>query len=74
MTINLAADGYPFTLLKSDMCRLLNCHENTLYKRIQAGQVPAYVRGSGPRARYEWRRPDVEAWLSNRRALLRRPA
>jgi DNA-binding XRE family transcriptional regulator len=44
MTGELAAEGFPMTMLVADMCRLLNCHENTLYARIKAGQVPAYAR------------------------------
>lgn len=63
----LAADGYPFVLLKADLCRLLRIHPNTLYQRIAIGDVPAYRRvGTGPRARYEWLRPDVERWLTAR--------
>lgn len=59
-------------MLASDMCRLLNCHINTLYRRIEAGMVPAYETvGTGKRKRYEWYRPTVERWLSNRRALRR---
>lgn len=70
----LKAEGFPLVMLKADMCRLLHCHENTLYRRIKAGQVPAYERiGDGPKARYEWRRPDVERWWLHRRgSALRR--
>ena len=68
MTRLLAAEGYPLVMLKAEMCRLLHVHENTLYRRIQVGNVPAFRRiGSGPRARYEWLRPDVERWLMHRR-------
>lgn len=50
------------------LCKLLGIHENTLLRRIKAGDVPAYRRsGSGPRARYEWLRPNVERWLLHRR-------
>lgn len=67
MTGLLADEGYPLVLLKADMCRVLRIHPNTLYRRIEAGDVPAYRRvGSGPRARYEWLRPDVERWLQHR--------
>lgn len=59
----LAAEGYPFVMLKADMCRLLHCHENTLYRRIQIGNLPAWQPRSGRRARYEWLRPNVEKWL-----------
>lgn len=70
----LAAEGYPRTMLQADLCRLLNCHANTLYKRIKAGDVPAYVRvGSGPKARYEWDRTVVASWYA-RRAQSRRAA
>jgi len=63
----LAGDGYPLVLLMGDLCRLLRIHPNTLYQRIAAGDVPKYRRtGTGPRARYEWLRPDVERWLTNR--------
>jgi len=63
----LAADGWPFVLLQADMCRLLRVHRSELYRRIRAGEVPAYRRiGSGPRARYEWLRPNVERWLTMR--------
>jgi len=68
MTSLLRDEGYPLVMLKGDMCRLLNCHENTLYRRIETGDVPAFRRiGRGPRARYEWLRPDVERWLTTRR-------
>ena len=75
MTRELAAEGFPMTMLVADMCRLLNVHENTLYARIKAGQVPAFQRvGTGKRPRYEWRRSDVECWWANQRRYLRRSA
>lgn len=63
----LKAEGYPLVMKAADLCRLLACHENTLYRRIEAGDVPAYRRtGRGPRAHYEWLRPNVERWLLHR--------
>lgn len=72
----LANAGYPLVMKVPDLCRLLGCHENTLYARIKAGNVPPWERGTGRRARYEWYRPHVETWLANRRGAraLRRSA
>lgn len=72
--MNLQDDGYPPVMLTTDLCRLFRISENTLYRRIKVGQVPAYRRiGIGPsRARYEWNRDDVETWLCNRRSGLRK--
>ncbi len=59
-------------MLVEDMCRLLRIHENTLYKRIRNGYVPAFQRfGAGKGVRYEWRRQDVERWLLNTRSAQR---
>lgn len=73
MAGELAAEGYPLVMLASDLCRLLRIHENTLYRRIRSGDVPAFQRtGSGRRSRYEWKRADVERWWANPRRGLRR--
>lgn len=73
MSIDLKAEGYPLVMLAVDLCRLMHWHPNTLYNRVKAGQAPAYTRvGSGKGARYEWLRPQVEAWLANQRRSLRR--
>ena len=65
----LAADGYPVVMLAEDLARLLRVHRDTLYDWIKAGKVPKYRRvGTGPKARYEWLRFDVERWLVNRPA------
>lgn len=67
MTGQLADLGFPLTMRAADMCRLLSVHRDTLYDRIRAGDVPAFRRsGQGPKARYEWRRPDVERWWLHR--------
>jgi hypothetical protein len=73
----LAAEGYPLTMLSADLCKLLNVHENTLLRRIKDGRdVPPWTRaGTGPKARYEWNRVEVETWWLQRRqttAKLRR--
>lgn len=70
LTSVLAAEGYPLTMLAADMCRLLNIHENTLYRRIKAGRgVPPWRRlGAGKHIRYEWHRPAVERWLEQQKA------
>lgn len=66
----LAAEGYPLTLRTGDLCRILGIHINTLYKRIEMGQVPAYTKSiHGKRSHYEWYRPDVERWLTTRRLV-----
>ena len=67
--MNLKDDGYPPVLLMADLCRVLRLHENTVYRRIAVGQVPAYRRLG---RRYEWDRDDVQTWLCNRRAHLRK--
>lgn len=68
----LADEGYPLLMHSEHLCRLLGIHPNTLLKRIQSGQVPAFTRvGTGQRARYEWYRPQVERWLEHRKPLRR---
>ena len=67
-TIDLKAEGYGITLHAKDLCRVLNCTLNSLYARIDAGQVPRFTRFG---RRYEWRRHDVETWLANPPRALR---
>lgn len=67
MTSLLAAEGYPLTMRAADLCRLLNVHRDTLYDWIRRGDVPAYRPRRGPKARYEWSRPEVERWWAQTR-------
>jgi len=68
--IDLKAEGFPITMRASHLCAVLGISLPTLYKRIKIGHVPAYRRIANVRgALYEWHRPDVETWLTQRTSL-----
>jgi excisionase family DNA binding protein len=49
-----------------DACKFLGVHRNTLYKLIQAGEVPAFrmIRGG----RWKFRKRELEQWLEDKQS------
>lgn len=47
-----------------DACRFLGIHRNTLYKLIQAEQIPAFRITKG--GRWKFRKSDLEQWVEDR--------
>jgi excisionase family DNA binding protein len=54
------ATDLPLLLTKAELADLLRCSGRTLYRQLQAGELPPPVR-IGRLLR--WRRPDIEQWI-----------
>ena len=50
----------------ADACRFLGIHRNTLYKLIQAREIPAFRLARG--GRWKFRRSELEQWLEDKQA------
>ena len=59
-------EGHPASDIISvpEACDFLGVHRNTLYKLIQAGEIPAFrmIRGG----RWKFRRGELEQWLEDK--------
>jgi excisionase family DNA binding protein len=49
-----------------EACRFLGIHRNTLYKLIQAREIPAFRLARG--GRWKFRRSELEQWLEDKLA------
>jgi excisionase family DNA binding protein len=49
-----------------EACDFLGVHRNTLYKLIQAGEVPAFRMIKG--GRWRFRKSELEQWLEDRQS------
>jgi excisionase family DNA binding protein len=49
-----------------EACGFLGIHRNTLYKLIQAGEVPAFRMIKG--GRWRFRKSELEQWLEDRQS------
>jgi excisionase family DNA binding protein len=47
-----------------EACEFLGVHRNTLYKLIQAGEVPAFRMITG--GRWRFRKSELERWLEDK--------
>ena len=49
-----------------EACRFLGVHRNTLYKLIQAGELPAFRMMRG--GRWKFRKGELEQWLEDKQS------
>ena len=52
-----------------DACNFLGVHRNTLYKLIQAGELPAFRMMTG--GRWKFRKKELEQWLEDKQSRTR---
>jgi excisionase family DNA binding protein len=52
-----------------EACRFLGVHRNTLYKLIQAGEMPAFRMMRG--GRWKFRKGELEQWLLDKQSRSR---
>ena len=52
-----------------EACTFLGVHRNTLYKLIQAGEIPAFRMMTG--GRWKFRRSELEQWLEDKQSRAR---
>jgi excisionase family DNA binding protein len=52
-----------------DACKFLGVHRNTLYKLIQAGELPAFRMMTG--GRWKFRKKELEQWLEDKQSRAR---
>jgi excisionase family DNA binding protein len=59
-------EGHPASDIISvpEACDFLGVHRNTLYKLIQAGEIPAFRMMRG--GRWKFRRTELEQWLEDK--------
>ena len=68
---NLAAEAGEASDLISvaEACKFLGIHRNTLYKLIQADEIPAFRMIAG--GRWKFRKSELVQWLEDKQARLR---
>ncbi len=49
-----------------EACKFLGIHRNTLYKLIQAGEIPAFRMTTG--GRWKFRRSELVHWLEDKQS------
>jgi len=52
-----------------DACKFLGVHRNTLYKLIQAGELPAFRMMTG--GRWKFRKKELEQWVEDKESRSR---
>lgn len=52
-----------------EACKFLDVHRNTLYRLIEAGEIPAFRLIKG--GRWKFRRRDLEQWLEDKQTRAR---
>ena len=52
-----------------EACKFLGVHRNTLYKLIQAGDLPAFRMMTG--GRWKFRKKELEQWLEDKQSRAR---
>jgi excisionase family DNA binding protein len=64
--MNAGADSFSDIISVPEACKFLGIHRNTLYKLIQAGELPAFrmIRGG----RWKFRRSELERWLEDKQS------
>lgn len=50
-------------------CKFLGVHRNTLYKLIQAGELPAFRMMTG--GRWKFRKKELEQWVEDKQSRAR---
>lgn len=53
----------------AEACKFLGVHRNTLYKLIQAREIPAFRMMTG--GRWKFRRSELEQWLEDKQTRAR---
>jgi excisionase family DNA binding protein len=53
----------------AEACKFLGVHRNTLYKLIQAREIPAFRMMTG--GRWKFRRRELEQWLEDKQSRAR---
>jgi excisionase family DNA binding protein len=70
--VQLDPDGKGFSsdiISVPEACNFLGVHRNTLYKLIQAGEIPAFRMMTG--GRWKFRRSELEQWLEDKQSRAR---
>jgi excisionase family DNA binding protein len=52
-----------------EACKFLGVHRNTIYKLIQAGEIPAFRMMTG--GRWKFRKSELEQWLEDKQSRAR---
>jgi excisionase family DNA binding protein len=52
-----------------EACKFLGVHRNTLYKLIEAGEIPAFRLIKG--GRWKFRKKELEQWLEDKQSRAR---
>jgi excisionase family DNA binding protein len=52
-----------------EACKFLGVHRNTLYKLIEAGEIPAFRLMKG--GRWKFRKKELEQWLEDKQSRAR---
>jgi excisionase family DNA binding protein len=52
-----------------EACKFLGVHRNTIYKLIQAGEIPAFRMMTG--GRWKFRKSELEQWLEDKQSKAR---
>jgi excisionase family DNA binding protein len=63
-------EGSPSDIISvAEACEFLGVHRNTLYKLIQAREIPAFRMMTG--GRWKFRRSELEQWLEDKQTRAR---
>jgi excisionase family DNA binding protein len=63
-------EGSPSDIISvAEACKFLGVHRNTLYKLIQAREIPAFRMMTG--GRWKFRRSELEQWLEDKQTRAR---
>jgi excisionase family DNA binding protein len=69
---HLALDGKKVSsdiISVPEACKFLGVHRNTIYKLIQAGEIPAFRMMTG--GRWKFRKSELEQWLEDKQSRAR---
>jgi excisionase family DNA binding protein len=70
INLDSVEEGTPADIISvPDACKFLGVHRNTLYKLIQAGELPAFRMMTG--GRWKFRKKELEQWLEDKQSRAR---
>lgn len=65
-----AGEGFSSDIISlPEACKFLGVHRNTLYKLIQAKEIPAFRMMTG--GRWKFRKSELEHWLEDKQSRAR---